>query len=35
LDHGGDLVYIAPTQVNLQMMQERWPEIAFHATNTG
>ncbi|MEJ2480175.1 MAG: peptide chain release factor 3 [Acidihalobacter sp.] len=32
LDHGGDLVYIAPTRVNLQMTQERWPEVEFHAT---
>ncbi len=32
LDHGGDLAYIAPTRVNLQMIQERWPEIEFHAT---
>ena len=32
IDHGGDLVYIAPTRVNLQMAQERWPEITFSAT---
>ncbi|MGF1643177.1 MAG: peptide chain release factor 3 [Thiotrichales bacterium] len=32
LDHGGDLVYIAPTRVNLQMAQEKWPEIQFAAT---
>ena len=32
IDHGGDLVYIAPTRVNLQMAQEKWPEIEFHAT---
>ena len=32
LDHGGDLVYIAPTRVNLQMAIEKWPEIQFHAT---
>ncbi len=31
-DHGGDLVYIAPTRVNLQLTQERWPEIRFSAT---
>jgi len=30
LDHAGELVYIAPTRVNLQMAQERWPSIAFH-----
>ncbi|WP_018231990.1 peptide chain release factor 3 [Thioalkalivibrio thiocyanodenitrificans] len=32
VDHGGDLVYIAPTRVNLQMAQEKWPEIRFQAT---
>ena len=32
IDHGGDLAYIAPTHVNLQMAQEKWPEITFHAT---
>ena len=32
LDHVGDLVYIAPTRVNLQMTIERWPEIQFNAT---
>ncbi len=32
IDHGGDLVYIAPTRVNLQMAQEKWPEIEFRAT---
>jgi peptide chain release factor 3 len=32
VDHGGDLVYIAPTRVNLQMAQEKWPEICFQAT---
>ncbi|MFP4295480.1 MAG: peptide chain release factor 3 [Halothiobacillaceae bacterium] len=31
-DHAGDLVYIAPTRVNLQMTQERWPEVRFLAT---
>ncbi|MBA3731516.1 MAG: peptide chain release factor 3 [Gammaproteobacteria bacterium] len=31
-DHAGELVYIAPTRVNLQMAQERWPEVRFHAT---
>ncbi|MAX31744.1 MAG: peptide chain release factor 3, partial [Halomonadaceae bacterium] len=30
---GGDcLTYIAPTRVNLQMTQERWPDIRFSAT---
>lgn len=32
LDHADELVYIAPTRVNLQMAQEKWPKIAFHAT---
>jgi len=32
LDHAGELVYIAPTRVNLQMAIEKWPEVEFHAT---
>jgi len=32
LDHAGDLVYIAPTRVNLDMTQERWPDIKFLST---
>jgi peptide chain release factor 3 len=32
LDHGEELVYIAPTRVNLQLAMEKWPEIQFHAT---
>lgn len=32
LDHHGDLVYLAPTRVNLQLTQERWPEVRFSAT---
>ena len=32
LDHAGDLVYIAPTRVNLEMTKERWPKIRFAAT---
>jgi peptide chain release factor 3 len=32
LDHAGDLVYIAPTRVNLQMTMERWPQIRFLST---
>ncbi len=32
LDHAGDLAYIAPSRVNLQMTQERWPEIRFLST---
>ncbi len=31
-DHGGELVYVAPTRVNLQLSQERWPEVRFSAT---
>jgi len=32
IDGGGYLTYIAPTRVNLQMTQERWPEIRFQHT---
>lgn len=32
LDHHGEPVYIAPTRVNLQLAQERWPEVVFSAT---
>ena len=32
LDSSNSLTYIAPTRVNLQLTQERWPEIEFHAT---
>ncbi len=32
IDHGGDLVYIAPTRVNLQLTEEHWPGINFRAT---
>ena len=32
LDHAGDLVYIAPTRVNLDMTIERWPDIKFLST---
>ncbi len=31
-DHTGALVYLAPTRVNLQMAQERWPDLRFAAT---
>ena len=31
-DHAGELVYLAPTRVNLTMTQERWPEVEFLAT---
>ena len=32
LDHGGSLVYIAPTRVNLNLTEERWPDIVFQKT---
>ncbi|MCB1749249.1 MAG: peptide chain release factor 3 [Gammaproteobacteria bacterium] len=32
LDGAGQLAYLAPTRVNLQMAEERWPEIRFRAT---
>ena len=32
LDGDGNLTYIAPTRVNLDLTMERWPEITFHAT---
>ena len=32
LDHSDSLVYIAPTRVNLQLTEERWPDIEFRAT---
>ncbi|MEO0347143.1 MAG: peptide chain release factor 3 [Pseudomonadota bacterium] len=32
IDHGGALVYIAPTRVNLDLTQERWPDVTFRAT---
>jgi peptide chain release factor 3 len=32
VDGGGYLTYLAPTRVNLSLMEERWPEIRFHAT---
>jgi peptide chain release factor 3 len=31
-DHGDQLVYIAPTRVNLSLTVERWPEIEFRET---
>ena len=31
-DVSGALAYIAPSRVNLQLTQERWPEITFRAT---
>jgi peptide chain release factor 3 len=32
LDHGDQLVYIAPTRVNLNLTEERWPDIRFRET---
>ena len=32
IDGGGHLSYLAPTRVNLNLMEERWPEIEFRAT---
>jgi peptide chain release factor 3 len=32
LDGGGNLTYLAPTQVNLSLTMERWPDIEFRAT---
>ena len=28
----GELVYLAPTRVNLQLTEERWPDLKFAAT---
>ena len=32
VDHGGELVYIAPSKVNLNLTIERWPDIVFRET---
>lgn len=32
LDGDGQLVYLAPTRVNLDLAQERWPDVRFLAT---
>ena len=32
LDHGNRLVYIAPTRINLNLAEERWPDISFRET---
>lgn len=32
IDGGGHLSYLAPTRVNLSLMEERWPEINFFST---
>jgi len=31
-DSGGELTYLAPSRVNLELAMERWPEIRFLAT---
>ncbi len=32
VDGAGHLTYLAPTRVNLSLMEERWPDIRFRAT---
>ena len=32
VDSGGYLTYLAPSRVNLALMQERWPDLEFRAT---
>ena len=32
IDGGGYLTYLAPTRVNLSLMEDRWPEVEFRAT---
>jgi len=32
MDGGGYLTYLAPTRVNLQLTQERWPQVRFSPT---
>jgi peptide chain release factor 3 len=32
IDHNGELVFLATSRVNLQLMTERWPDIGFHET---
>ena len=32
LDNSGSLTYLAPNRVNLDLAQERWPEVQFFAT---
>ena len=32
IDAAGELVYLAPSRVNLQLAQERWPDVRFAAT---
>ncbi|NLR75508.1 MULTISPECIES: peptide chain release factor 3 [Leeia] len=32
IDAGGNLAFLATSRVNLQLTQERWPDVVFHAT---
>lgn len=32
VDHGNELVYMAPSRVNLQIVMEKWPDIEFRTT---
>ncbi len=32
IDAAGELVYLAPSRVNLQLTEERWPDVTFAAT---
>ena len=31
-DGAGELTYLAPSRVNLQLTMERWPDITFNTT---
>ena len=32
VDHSGELVYLAPSRVNLELTAERWPDVKFRET---
>jgi peptide chain release factor 3 len=32
IDGAGELTYLAPSRVNLQLTIERWPDLVFHTT---
>ena len=32
IDHSDALVYVAPSRVNLELTEERWPDLRFHET---
>ena len=32
LDGAGELTYLAPSRVNLQLTMERWPDVTFNTT---